>query len=118
MNFAEEGDVPPVPVRTGKHKKCPHGREKARCRDCGGGSICIHNREKKKHCATCNYYTCYGCSCVYKGHRFSSKAASKQHMLLKCPVRKKTVSGVLVWKQSAQAAELNEEVSEARQSSE
>ena len=47
MHVAEEGDVPPVPVRTRKVKKCPHSRQTARCRDCGGGSICNYNREKK-----------------------------------------------------------------------
>ncbi len=76
MNFAEEvpADIPPVPVRTRKVKKCPHGRRKDQCRDRNGSSICIHNR-RRDNCATCNYYTCYGCSCVYKGHRFCSKSA-------------------------------------------
>ena len=29
-----------------KNKKCPHNREKRKCKECGGSSICPHNRQK------------------------------------------------------------------------
>jgi len=32
--------------------KCPHGRQKSRCRDCGGIGICEHNRRKNR-CINC-----------------------------------------------------------------
>jgi len=32
--------------------KCPHNRNKWRCKDCGGSQICSHNREKSK-CKEC-----------------------------------------------------------------
>jgi len=32
--------------------KCEHGRQKSRCKDCGGSSICLHNRDKSK-CKEC-----------------------------------------------------------------
>jgi len=33
--------------------KCPHGRQKSRCKDCGGVGICEHGREKRA-CKQCN----------------------------------------------------------------
>jgi hypothetical protein len=33
-------------------KKCPHGKRKNRCKDCGGVSICLHMREKST-CRDC-----------------------------------------------------------------
>ena len=44
--------IPPLPVRLWNVKNCPHGRRKDRCRDCGGGSFCIHDR-RKYHCVAC-----------------------------------------------------------------
>jgi hypothetical protein len=41
---------------------CPHGRRKARCKDCGGSAICIHDRVK---------YTCRFCK---------TKSASKKQV--------------------------------------
>ena len=32
--------------------KCPHGKQKSRCKECGGSSICQHQREKSK-CKEC-----------------------------------------------------------------
>jgi hypothetical protein len=32
--------------------KCPHGRQKSRCKECGGVSICTHGREKSR-CKEC-----------------------------------------------------------------
>ena len=32
--------------------KCPHGKRKSKCRECGGASICSHRREKSK-CREC-----------------------------------------------------------------
>lgn len=33
-------------------QKCSHGRQKTRCKDCGGNSICSHNR-RKECCKDC-----------------------------------------------------------------
>ena len=33
-------------------KKCPHGREKYRCKECGGSAICEHGRQKSQ-CKEC-----------------------------------------------------------------
>ena len=34
------------------HKKCPHGRQKGRCYECGGSQICPHMRRKSR-CKYC-----------------------------------------------------------------
>jgi hypothetical protein len=34
------------------HKKCPHGKQKYECVQCGGNGICVHNR-KKSTCKEC-----------------------------------------------------------------
>jgi hypothetical protein len=31
---------------SGKHKRCEHGRERRRCKECGGSSICEHGRDR------------------------------------------------------------------------
>ena len=41
--------VAPPPQKTAK---CPHGRVRARCKDCGGSSICSHGR-RKSTCREC-----------------------------------------------------------------
>ena len=46
-------------------KKCPHGRRRERCRDCGGGSICPHGNLKQ----TC--HDCGGCSICPHGKQKS-----------------------------------------------
>ena len=33
-------------------KKCEHGRERSKCKDCGGGSICEHRRRRTR-CKDC-----------------------------------------------------------------
>jgi hypothetical protein len=33
-------------------KKCPHGKRKSRCIECGGSSICVHKKEKSQ-CKDC-----------------------------------------------------------------
>lgn len=33
-------------------KKCPHGKRKDRCRECGGKSFCVHNK-RKSLCVSC-----------------------------------------------------------------
>ncbi len=63
---------------------CQHGRRKYQCRICNG---CPHNR-RKGFCRDCNHYTRQVDGCVYKGHRFTSKYALKQHTSLKCPIPK------------------------------
>ena len=30
------------------HKKCEHGRERYRCKDCGGSSFCEHGRQRSR----------------------------------------------------------------------
>lgn len=49
-------------------KKCEHGRQKCRCKECGGNSICEHNREKTK----CKY--CGGSQiCVHNRIKYGCK---------------------------------------------
>jgi hypothetical protein len=38
--------------RCSQHKKCPHGKRKHQCRDCGGSQICEHGRVKSQ-CRDC-----------------------------------------------------------------
>jgi hypothetical protein len=33
-------------------KKCPHDKQKSKCKECGGGSICKHNKQKSQ-CKEC-----------------------------------------------------------------
>jgi len=51
--------------------KCPHDRQKQKCRDCGGIGICKHNRQK---------YQCYDCGgsdvCKHKLQRYYCKTCS------------------------------------------
>jgi hypothetical protein len=35
-----------------RQSRCPHNRQKSKCRDCGGSSICPHDRQKSK-CKDC-----------------------------------------------------------------
>jgi hypothetical protein len=54
---AESADTPtsdggPRRKKTKKRKKCPHNRERYRCKDCKGSSICPHNRVKSQ-CKDC-----------------------------------------------------------------
>ena len=35
-----------------KRKRCEHGRERSKCKDCGGSSICEHGRERSR-CKDC-----------------------------------------------------------------
>ena len=45
--------APPTSDGSGrKRAKCEHGREKHRCKDCGGSGICPHGREKRR-CKEC-----------------------------------------------------------------
>jgi len=41
------------PIKSKRHTKCEHGKEKYRCVQCCGAGICIHNREKYI-CSECN----------------------------------------------------------------
>ena len=34
------------------HKKCPHGRQRSRCKECKGSSFCPHDRQRR-HCKEC-----------------------------------------------------------------
>ena len=40
-------------ARGGKPGQCEHNRQRSRCRECGGGSICQHNRQKHRWCRDC-----------------------------------------------------------------
>ena len=59
--------LPPVSARTNGSKyqykgkmclwlnnslRCEHGRQKSRCKECGGSGICVHGREKRR-CKDC-----------------------------------------------------------------
>ena len=49
----ESGNVQAtVPKKEYKRPKCPHGRERHRCKECGGKGICSHNQERRK-CVDC-----------------------------------------------------------------
>ena len=37
---------------TQQQSKCPHNRERSKCKDCGGASICEHNR-RRSQCKDC-----------------------------------------------------------------
>jgi hypothetical protein len=42
------------PQSTGwRNMKCEHGKERTRCRDCGGGSFCTHDRMRGS-CSICS----------------------------------------------------------------
>jgi hypothetical protein len=49
---ATTADGQPRRKKTKKRKKCPHNRERYRCKDCKGSSICPHNRVKSQ-CKDC-----------------------------------------------------------------
>jgi hypothetical protein len=34
-------------------RHCEHGRQKSKCKDCGGGSICEHGRRRRSQCKDC-----------------------------------------------------------------
>lgn len=38
--------------RQRKPGQCPHGRQKDRCKDCGGSAICLHGKQKR-FCRVC-----------------------------------------------------------------
>jgi hypothetical protein len=50
QNITEESNE--VPKKSSRHV-CPHGRQKSRCRDCGGAAFCQHGRIR---------YDCRDCS--------------------------------------------------------
>lgn len=45
--FVESGNSPPT-----KKKKCPHGKQRPHCKDCGGSVFCEHGRERR-YCKEC-----------------------------------------------------------------
>ena len=49
------------------------------CSDCGGGSVCRHQR-LRDHCAECNNFLCEVEVCPRQGHRFSSAQSLLGHM--------------------------------------
>ena len=58
-------------------RKCPHGKRKSQCKDCGGASICEHGRRKSR----CK--DCVGASICEHGRRKST--CKDCATLLKCP---------------------------------
>ena len=44
----------PRPPHRGPRYRCEHGRERSRCKECGGSAICEHGRERRrcKQCGT------------------------------------------------------------------
>ena len=61
--IAEPGN--PSEVRTSKlgtHIPCPHGRSKHQCHDCGGSSLCVHNK-LRQNCFVCNPTSKAFCKC-------------------------------------------------------
>ena len=53
---------------------CQHGRERRRCKECGGSQICQHGR-RRSDCKECEDHRCAQC------HRtFSSAQALKYHV--------------------------------------
>ena len=52
-----------------KRKKCPHGKEKCKCKDYGGSSLCEHGKEK------CKYKDCGGSSICE--HRIQNSICKK-----------------------------------------
>uniref|UniRef100_A0A0G4GKP8 CR-type domain-containing protein n=1 Tax=Chromera velia CCMP2878 TaxID=1169474 RepID=A0A0G4GKP8_9ALVE len=57
-------------VKRDRHGKilCPHGRQRSRCKDCGGVSICEHGRQRR-NCKECGGNGI----CEHGRHRFSCK---------------------------------------------
>merc|ERR1712166_1729212 len=47
-----EDDASASAASQGKSSICQHGRQRSRCKDCGGGSICQHGRERSQ-CKQC-----------------------------------------------------------------
>ena len=68
-------------------RQCEHGNGKETCRQC---NRCPHN-EYKKLCKYCNKWTCEVDGCLYKGHRFCSKASLKHHTSRICPFQNKVL---------------------------
>ena len=38
--------------KTAQTQRCPHGRQRSKCKECGGGSVCEHGRERYR-CKEC-----------------------------------------------------------------
>ena len=78
-------------------KKCPHGRQRARCRDCGGASFCMRGRQQhtcrdcggvslcqhrrqRVHCRDCGNFVCQIQDCPRQDHPFSGAQSLLRHM--------------------------------------
>ena len=61
-------------------KKCPHGKRKSRCKECGGSSICMHGKQK----STCK--ECGGSSICMHGKRKSTCKECGGSRLCKTPL--------------------------------
>ena len=57
-----EADILDKPLPEVKNYKCPHGKVKYICKDCGSPQICFHN--KKNQCRECK-----GSQICYHDHR-------------------------------------------------
>lgn len=65
--------------------KCPHGRRKNFCYDCGGKSLCMEHRYQKHLCIKC----VGSCVCVHKRRR-SECPECKPSLLCPCGLKKKS----------------------------
>jgi hypothetical protein len=56
MSETAAGDAQPTKTKAPRvHKKCPHGRQKSVCKDCGGCGICQHGR-RRNSCKDCGVF--------------------------------------------------------------
>ena len=75
-------------------KKCEHNREKTRCKNCGGGSICEHDIIKIT-CMNCSYLPTLPCSyplCNYETKRkchYNNHIKTQQKNINKIEKKKK-----------------------------
>ena len=60
-----------------KRKRCEHGRERSRCKDCGGSGICEHGRQRSR-CKDCR-----GSSiCEHGKQRYACKECKSRRLSL------------------------------------
>ena len=80
--------------------KCVHGRQKCRCKDCGGASICVHGRQKRQ-CKDCggsglcvhNRQKSRCKDCGGSGRRHQNDVNSSGHGLPKGPKKRRLGAG-------------------------
>ncbi len=88
--------VLPIEKKKTAYKKCEHGKQKSRCRDCGGSSFCEHGKLKSK-CRDCGgSETCeHGkqkSQCRDCGGSLFCKHGKKKYYCFECDGRKLCVN--------------------------